>query len=56
MREYDVELGGSEFVPFSHAPETFKSFIDYYFELVTKTLEKSMGTNGIGSIDGRQEE
>ena len=41
MREYDVELGGSEFVSvFAHAPETFKSFIDYYFGLVTKTSGK----------------
>lgn len=38
MRDYDVELGGSEFVQvLAHAPETFKSFIDYYFGLVTKT-------------------
>lgn len=30
MREYDAELGGSEFVRvFAHAPEVFKSFIRY---------------------------
>ena len=41
MREYDVELGGSEFVSvFAHALGTFKSFIDYYFGLVTKTSGK----------------
>ena len=41
MREYDDELGGSEFVSvIAHAPETFKSFIDYYFGLVTKTSGK----------------
>ena len=36
MREYDQELGGSEFVQvFAHAPNTFKSFINFYFPLVT---------------------
>ena len=36
MREYDQELGGSEFVQvFAHAPDTFKSFINFYFPLVT---------------------
>jgi hypothetical protein len=38
MREYDKELGGSEFVQvLAHAPEVFKSFIAYYFPLVTTT-------------------
>jgi hypothetical protein len=38
MREYDNELGGSEFVQvFAHAPEVFKSFINFYFPLVTAT-------------------
>ena len=38
MREYDKELGGSEFVQvFAHAPEVFKSFINFYFPLVTTT-------------------
>ena len=38
MREYDVELGGSEFVRvLAHSPETFKAFIAYYFPLVTET-------------------
>lgn len=38
MREYDKELGGSEFVQvFAHAPEVFKSFINFYFPLVTET-------------------
>ena len=38
MREYDQELGGSEFVQvFAHAPEVFKSFINFYFPLVTET-------------------
>jgi len=38
MRDYDKELGGSEFVQvFAHAPEVFKSFIAYYFPLVTTT-------------------
>lgn len=35
MRGYDEELGGSEFVRvFAHAPEVYKSFVDYYFGLV----------------------
>ncbi len=38
MREYDKELGGSEFVQvFAHAPDTFRSFIDFYFPLVSET-------------------
>ncbi len=38
MRAYDEELGGSEFVlVLAHAPEVFKSFIDFYFPLVTST-------------------
>lgn len=38
MREYDAELGGSEFVRvFAHAPEVFKSFIRFYFPLITET-------------------
>lgn len=45
MAEYDVELGGSDFVRvFAHAPEVFKSFIDFYFPLVTETR---------GSVDMR---
>lgn len=36
MREYDQELGGSEFVQvLAHAPEVFKSFINFYFPLVS---------------------
>jgi len=38
MREYDKELGGSEFVQvFAHAPQVFKSFINFYFPLVAET-------------------
>ncbi len=38
MHAYDDELGGSEFVQiFAHAPEVYKSFIDYYFKLVLET-------------------
>lgn len=38
MREYDEELGGSEFVQvFAHAPEVFKSFIKFYFGLISET-------------------
>jgi hypothetical protein len=38
MREYDKELGGSEFVQvLAHAPDVFKHFISYYFTLVTTT-------------------
>jgi hypothetical protein len=38
MHEYDDELGGSEFVQvFAHAPEVFKSFIGFYFPLITET-------------------
>ena len=45
MSEYDLELGGSEFVRvFAHAPEVFKSFISFYFPLITQTR---------GSIDMR---
>jgi hypothetical protein len=45
MREYDKELGGSEFVQvFAHAPEAFKAFIKFYFPLVSETR---------GSVDMR---
>ena len=45
MREYDKELGGSEFVQvFAHAPEVFKAFIKFYFPLVAETR---------GSVDMR---
>jgi hypothetical protein len=38
MAAYDAELGGSEFVRvFAHAPEVFKSFINFYFPLITET-------------------
>ena len=38
MREYDKELGGSEFVQvFAHAPQVFKSFINFYFPIVSET-------------------
>jgi hypothetical protein len=38
MVEYDEELGGSEFVRvFAHAPDVFKSFIRFYFPLITET-------------------
>jgi hypothetical protein len=38
MVEYDHELGGSEFVKvFAHAPDVFKSFIAFYFPLITET-------------------
>jgi hypothetical protein len=38
MHEYDEELGGSDFVKvFAHAPEVFKSFIRFYFPLITET-------------------
>jgi hypothetical protein len=38
MREYDDELGGSEFVQvFAHAPDVFKAFIRFYFPLITET-------------------
>ncbi len=38
MVEYDDELGGSEFVKvFAHAPEVFKSFIRFYFPLISET-------------------
>ena len=38
MREYDTELGGSEFVQvFAHAPEVFKKFVDFYFGLVLES-------------------
>ncbi len=45
MHEYDEELGGSGFVQvLAHAPEVFKSFIGFYFPLITETR---------GSIDMR---
>jgi hypothetical protein len=45
MAEYDLELGGSEFVRvFAQVPEVFKSFIGFYFPLITQTR---------GSIDMR---
>jgi len=35
MRQYDEELGGSEFVQvFAHAPELYKQFVEFYFGLV----------------------
>lgn len=38
MRQYDEELGGSGFVQvFAHAPDVFRSFIDFYFPLELKT-------------------
>ena len=38
MREYDEELGGSQFVQvLAHAPEVFKSFIRFYFPLISET-------------------
>ena len=38
MRQYDEELGGSGFVQvFAHAPNVFRSFIDFYFPLELKT-------------------
>lgn len=38
MKEYDAELGGSEFVEvFAHAPEVFKKFIGFYFPLISET-------------------
>ena len=38
MADYDEELGGSEFVRvYAHAPETFKRFIAFYFQLITET-------------------
>ena len=38
MHEYDDELGGSEFVQvFAHAPDVFKSFIKFYFPLISET-------------------
>jgi hypothetical protein len=38
MRNYDEELGGSDFVRvLAHAPEVFKSFIRFYFPLITET-------------------
>lgn len=44
MHAYDEELGGSEFVQiFAHAPEVYRSFIDYYFKLV---LEPRGSING----------
>ena len=40
MRQYDQELGGSEFVQvFAHAPEVYKSFVDFYFGLVLETRD-----------------
>jgi len=38
MRQYDTELGGSEFVQvFAHAPEVFRQFVDFYFGLVLQS-------------------
>jgi hypothetical protein len=38
MRTYDREYAGSEFVSaFAHAPEVFKAFINYYFQLIFET-------------------
>lgn len=44
MHAYDEELGGSGFVQvFAHAPEVFRKFIDYYFELELQTRGKVDG-------------
>ena len=38
MRQYDGELGGSEFVRvFAHAPAIFEQFVDFYFGLVLES-------------------
>ena len=38
MQTYNKEIGGSAFLQaFAHAPEVFKSFVDYYFPLVFET-------------------
>ena len=38
MRQYDDELGGSEFVEvFAHAPDVFKRFVEFYFGLVLES-------------------
>ncbi|MCC7121995.1 MAG: hypothetical protein IT493_10605 [Gammaproteobacteria bacterium] len=45
MHAYDSELGGSGFVQvFAHAPEVFKRFIDFYFDLELQTR---------GAVDGQ---
>jgi hypothetical protein len=44
MHAYDEELGGSGFVQvFAHAPEVFRKFIDFYFDLELETR---------GAVDG----
>lgn len=41
MAEYDKELGGSGFVQvLAHSPDVFKSFINFYFPLVTAARGK----------------
>lgn len=43
MREYDTELGGSEFVQvFAHASEVFKSFINFYFPAVMSSPRREL--------------
>ena len=38
MQAYDKEYGGSEFLQaFAHAPDVFKSFVNYYFPLIFET-------------------
>ena len=38
MRTYDKEYDGSGFLrAFAHAPEVFKSFVNYYFPLIFET-------------------
>jgi hypothetical protein len=45
MHAYDEELGGSGFVQvLAHAPEVFKRFIDFYFDLELQTR---------GAVDGQ---
>lgn len=44
MHAYDEELGGSGFVQvFAHAPDVFRKFIDFYFDLELETR---------GAVDG----
>ncbi len=38
MQTYDKENGGSKFLQaLAHAPEVFKSFVNYYFPLIFET-------------------
>ena len=54
MQTYDKEYGGSAFLQaFAHAPEVFKSFVNYYFPLIFETRGSiDMQADRAGAVEG----